>query len=226
MACIETRHNELPSCEVSCPEVHRKCLSTWIHIGSRFRRIRSNVKMKSVVDFRTECKILKEPNLEMPISFDDNSTSRMRGKRWSDNLSSSRAVSRQRWGFYLIWLIVNSGIIVSPSPQLLSMVIEDTAAYLSFFSLVRRRIGDISFHLDSIKLQPVYWWQYGRPCRRDNMLCSRHDDVVESVVVLRQRRLSLHQCQWVLWCDTTIPPWHNINRRMILIIWLLYKKYY
>jgi hypothetical protein len=36
-----------------------------------FDRI-SNVKMKSVVDFRTECKILKEPNLEMPISSDDN----------------------------------------------------------------------------------------------------------------------------------------------------------
>ena len=48
-----------------------------------FDRI-SNVKMKSVVDFRTECKILKEPNLEMPISSDDNSTSTMRGKPWSD----------------------------------------------------------------------------------------------------------------------------------------------
>jgi hypothetical protein len=48
-----------------------------------FDRI-SNVKMKSVVDFRTECKILKEPYLEMPISSDDNSTSTMRGKPWSD----------------------------------------------------------------------------------------------------------------------------------------------
>jgi hypothetical protein len=48
-----------------------------------FDRI-SNVKMKSVVDFRTECKILKEPNLEMSISSDDNSTSTMRGKPWSD----------------------------------------------------------------------------------------------------------------------------------------------
>ena len=45
--------------------------------------------MKSVVDFRTECKILKEPNLEMPISSDDNSTSTMRGKRWSDNDATS-----------------------------------------------------------------------------------------------------------------------------------------
>ena len=46
---------------------------TSAHDFVEFDRI-SNVKMKSVVDFRTECKILKEPNLEMPISSDDNST--------------------------------------------------------------------------------------------------------------------------------------------------------
>lgn len=37
----------------------------------------------------------------------------------------------QRWGFYLIWLFVNSGIIASPSPHLLSAEIEDAAAFLS-----------------------------------------------------------------------------------------------
>ena len=43
------------------------------------------------------------------------------------------------------------------------------------------------------------------------------DDVVESVVVLRlttAAAASLHQFQRSLWCDTMIPPRHNINGRV------------
>ena len=95
------------SCSFSCPEVHDKVIiSTRLQIAPRthtspwFCRLDRlwSVEMKSVLNFCTDTKILKYPNLESTISFDDDDNLTARGEgmvrfRWN----SSETLFQHRW---------------------------------------------------------------------------------------------------------------------------------